>query len=78
MDIHDKLAECLSTLEEITESGYWPFASPAPSSTEVKIKKGITGAISLLDEALYWHDKMFTQAKRDPMAVASFTIKKVK
>ncbi len=32
----------------------------------------------MLDEALYWHDKVFTRVKRDPMTVASFTIKEVK
>lgn len=38
-------------LEELASSGYRPFASPAPSSTEVKLRNCITSAISLLEQA---------------------------
>lgn len=72
------MVESLRLLEELTESGYWPFASPAPCSTEVKIKERITAAIANIDDAIYWHDQMFTRQNRDDMKAPSFTIKQIK
>lgn len=76
--VKEKLQQCIATLEEITESGYWPFASPAPCSTEVKIKDGIRGALANLEDALYWHEQMFDRVGRDSMKCVSMTIKEKK
>lgn len=43
--------EALRFLTELAQSGYIPFSSPAPSSTEVKLRNCITLAISLLEVA---------------------------
>lgn len=75
--VTEKLQGCIDTLMEIMENGYWPFASPAPSSTEVKIKDGIRGALANLEHALYWHQQMFDRTGRDEMKYTSFTIKKI-
>lgn len=65
--VEERLQMCLDTLEEISKSGYWPFASPAPCSTEVRIKEGIVGAMANLEHAIYWHQQMFTRLGRDEM-----------
>lgn len=74
MTVEEKLQQCIDTLQEIKSSGYWPFASPAPCSTEVKIKDGINKAVAGLDSALYWHQQMFGRVKRDCMTAPSFEI----
>lgn len=61
MNAREKMAEAARLLHEIKESGYWPFASPAPCSTETKIKVNLNAAITSIDNALYWHDQMFTR-----------------
>lgn len=43
--------EALRLLTELAQSGYIPFSSPSPSSTEVKLRNCITSAISLLEVA---------------------------
>jgi hypothetical protein len=77
MDVREKLKMCLDTLMEIQGSGYWPFASPAPCSTEVQIKRSIEKAIDDVDTALYWHDKEFGRG-RDCMTAPSFKIVELK
>ena len=67
MNIQQKLQMCIDTINEIKDSGYWPFASPAPCSTEVKIKKSINSAEANLQTALYWHEQMFGKTGRNPM-----------
>lgn len=74
MTVEEKLQLCIDMLQEIKSSGYWPFASPAPCSTEVKIKDGINKAVAGLDSALYWHQQMFSRVKRDCMTAPSFEI----
>ena len=59
-----KMQACLDTLNEIAQSGYWPFASPAPCSTEVKIKEGIDKARTGLESAIYWHCQEFEKHNR--------------
>ena len=39
-------------LEEIVNSGYIPFSSPSPSSTEMIVKKNILQAIECLKNAV--------------------------
>lgn len=72
--VEQKLQQCLDTLISIKESGYWPFASPAPCSTEVKIKDGIVRAIGGLENAIYWHQQEFGRTRRDPMEVPNIKI----
>lgn len=67
-DIGTKMSECLDTLDSITTSGYWPYRSPAPCSTEVNIKKHLDRAIDNLFLALSYHKDMFGKTKRNPMA----------
>ena len=67
-DIGTVLSDSLEALKGVTESGYWPYRSPAPCSTEVKIKRNIDRAIYSLSLALVCHEEMFGKTKRDPMA----------
>lgn len=76
--IEKKLQECFDTLEEIANSDYWPFASPAPCSTEEKIKTGINSAMRWVDTALFWHREMFTKVGRDCMKAPAMTVVKIK
>ena len=55
-EIFDK---CLADLTALTKSGYWPFSSPAPCSTEVKIKKAVKAALENLQVARSCHEQMF-------------------
>ena len=55
---NDELRKALSILVGITKSGYIPFASPAPSSTEMKIKKSINNAIESLFDAIELDESM--------------------
>ena len=41
MNAREKMTEAKRLLMEVKNSGYWPFASPAPCSTERKIKEKI-------------------------------------
>ena len=67
-DIGTKMSECLETLKSITTSGYWPYRSPAPCSTEVNIRKNLNASIHYLERALAFHEEMFGKTKRNPMA----------
>ena len=70
----EKMQQALDLLSSIRGSGYWPYASPAPCSTEVRIKKNLDSAIVHLEDAMYFHKKMFTKVGRDPMKSASTVI----
>ena len=69
--VREKLQQCIDTLEEIKESGYWPFASPAPCSTECRIKDGINDALDGLHRAKANDELMFGRTGRNPMECAS-------
>jgi hypothetical protein len=75
--IEQRLQECVDTIIEIKGSGYWPFASPHPCSTERNIKKGIYQALQGLETALYFHQTMFGKDK-DCMNPPQTVIKQVK
>ena len=77
-DIGTKMSECLETLESITTSGYWPYRSPAPCSTEVNIKKHLDRAIDNLTLALSYHEDMFGKTKRNPVTCMRSVIEKNK
>lgn len=75
-DIGAKMSECLETLESITTSGYWPYRSPAPCSTEVIIRQNLNASIHYLERALAFHKEMFGKTKRNPMACMRSVIEK--
>lgn len=64
MTIREKMMEARRLLVEVKNSGYWPFASPAPCSTEVKIKDNMNAAIERIGNAIFWHDEMFDKTGR--------------
>ncbi len=72
--VKERLQQCIDTLEEIKKSGYWPFVSPAPCSTECRIKDGINDALNGLYRAKANHELMFDRTGRDPMKCVSFKI----
>lgn len=74
-DIGTKMSDCLDTLRSITTSGYWPYRSPAPCSTEVNIKKNLDRAIDNLSLALSYHEDMFGKTGRNPMECGRSVIK---
>lgn len=47
----DELSSILQQLKQLTQSGWIPFASPHPSSTESRIKVEILRAIECLENA---------------------------
>lgn len=55
----DLLRQASQTLEQIKHSGYIPFASPCPSSTEKLIKKHIEDAIMSIETAIIVHKSIF-------------------
>lgn len=77
MTIAEKLQGCIDTLNEIKDGGYWPFASPAPSSTEVKLKGAINSGIFNLESALALHQSIFGHG-RNCMEAPSVSIVRIK
>lgn len=75
MNAREKMTEAKRLLMEVKNSGYWPFASPCPCSTEVKIKKGINQAIVGIETAMVWHDEMFGKTGRPDSKAVSMEIK---
>lgn len=76
--IGQRLQECIDTVNEIKGSGYWPFASPHPCSTEVNIKKGFELALRGLETALFFHQQMFGKGNHDEMNPPCSIIKQLK
>ena len=72
--VGEKMSKALGFLEDIPSSGYWPYASPAPCSTEVAIKKSLNVAIAHLQQALSLHELMFGKTGRNPMRATSMKI----
>ena len=53
--VFDELQKMSDTLEYIIrDSGFIPFSSPSPSSTEVKIARAISEASKQIDNAIYY------------------------
>ncbi len=73
-NVEKKLQGCLDTLIEIKQSGYWPFVSPAPCSTEQRIKSAIEFGIMRIQDALYWHQQMFGNTGRPSEKCVSMKI----
>ena len=53
------LQNALSNLKELTYSGYIPFDSPSPSSTEMIIKKNVMQAIDLIQRAIVADNQLY-------------------
>ena len=49
--IDDDLSSIIQQLKQLTQSGWIPFASPSPSSTELKLKTEVLRAIECLEHA---------------------------
>lgn len=77
MTNREKMVEARRLLREVKNSGYWPYASPAPCSTERKIKENMNEAIERIDNAIFWHDEMFGKG-RDDMSAPCSVIEQVK
>ena len=54
-----QLQNIIKQLTDITTSGYIPFASPAPSSTEQIVKDNILTAINCLNKALPANNELY-------------------
>lgn len=54
-----ELSQIINQLEELTQSGYIPFSSPSPSSTEMIVKKNILQAIDCLRKAAVADDELY-------------------
>lgn len=72
--VEERLNKAVDLLQSVRGSGYWPYASPAPCSTEVKIKENIDRAVRSLETAITLHESMFTLHKRDCMKSPSVVI----
>ena len=55
----EELEDILITLDGIINSGYIPFASPSPSSTEKVVKQSIKNAKAELECALEFHNSLY-------------------
>lgn len=51
--LRDEIDGIVQLLEEITETGYTPWTSPAPSSTELCVKNNVEKALYHLLNAVY-------------------------
>lgn len=49
--VADDLSSIIQQLKQLTQSGWIPFASPHPSSTELKLKTEVLRAIECLENA---------------------------
>lgn len=49
--VADDLSSIIQQLKQLTQSGWIPFASPKPSSTELKLKTEVLRAIESLENA---------------------------
>lgn len=49
--VADDLSSIIQQLKQLTQSGWIPFASPHPSSTELKLKTEVLKAIECLENA---------------------------
>lgn len=74
LNVGEAMDSMLEKLEAIRQSGYWPYSSPAPCSTEVKIKESLDATFRNLSMAKHYHQEMFGKTKRDPMKATSSVI----
>ena len=50
---YDELEKAYEILNQLTQSGFIPFSTHHPSSTEMEVKKAIIEAMRLIDKAKY-------------------------
>ena len=55
---YENLEQARDLLSDIMDSGFIPFSSPHPSSTEEKLKDAIIDAARLIDKSLYLCGKL--------------------
>ena len=58
-NVHEKMTSCLQELIDIRTSGYIPYTSPSPSSTELTIKSELNAAINYLEGAIHFHETTY-------------------
>ena len=58
-NVHQKMTSCLQELIDIRSSGYIPYTSPSPSSTELTIKSELNAAINYLEGAIHFHETTY-------------------
>lgn len=78
IDVNKMLYDALGLLETVKHSGYWPFASPNPSSTEARLKKSIESASENIRSALVLDNILFGNTNRPRMECVSMEIKDAK
>ena len=66
INVNEKLRIAKDAIKAIRECGYWPYASPAPCSTEVTIKRELDAAQRHLQAAIAAHESMFGSIRKDP------------
>ncbi|MBR2093300.1 MAG: hypothetical protein IJ904_04555 [Candidatus Methanomethylophilaceae archaeon] len=54
----------IASLKTLRTSGYIPFASPAPSSTEVAVKRALNRAVEQLEFAESLHESLYHDRNR--------------
>lgn len=55
----EDLSSIIQQLKQLTQSGWIPFASPAPSSTELKLKTEVLRAIECLERAVILNKSLY-------------------
>ena len=63
--VGERLDRALELLRPIPGSGYIPFSSPAPSSTERAIKTNLENAIRSLEKTIAFHEARFGKTNPD-------------
>lgn len=65
LSVGERLNRALDLLRPIPGSGYIPFSSPAPSSTERAIKTNLENAIRSLEKTIAFHEARFGKTNPD-------------
>lgn len=65
LPVSAKLEISKELVSSIPDSNYWPFRSPAPCTTECRVKDAIRKAISALGDASGAHHDLYGNGKRN-------------
>lgn len=60
------IKDAIAGLEHISNNGYIPYASPAPSTSEKVIKRELDDAKAHLENALFMHQQTYGKQSRQP------------
>lgn len=69
--------EALQALNEIRTCGYWPYASPAPCSTEVALRNCLDASIRKLEDAIFLHKQLYHHPGTSPMEPPCVTVQQI-